>query len=94
MTRLIVISRKVGKFIRKMSDEKNIRRVGILRNARLKKIVLKRQMIHTGYISDKIIDYTQRGILSAEIDRGTGELVFVFDKGLDVQDFLNGLNIA
>lgn len=88
MTKFIVLSHKVDRSIRKFFNPRYIRKVGFLTNSRLKGIVLHKSL-RASSVNDRIIDFAQRGILSAEVDKGTGEVVFVFTNNEHVNDFLN-----
>ena len=88
MTKFIVLSHKVDRAIRKFFNPRYIRKVGFLTNSRLKGIVLHKSL-RASSVNDRIIDFAQRGILSAEVDEGTGEVIFVFTNNEHVNDFLN-----
>lgn len=93
MTKFIVLSHKVDRAIRKHFNPRYVRKVGFLTNSRLKGIVLHKSL-RASSVNDRIIDFAQRGILSAEVDEGTGEVFFVFTDNEHINDFLNVRSVA
>jgi hypothetical protein len=72
-----------------------IRRIGFIRNARLKGIALWKQMTVRDLQTDRAyVDFTQRGYLKAESDKRTGEVVYTFNNNEKIGDFLNEISAA
>lgn len=93
MTKFIMLIRKADRQIRKRLTERHIRRVGCIANARLKNAVLRRTIPGTA-LNNRIIDYTKCGVISAEVDKTTGEVVFVFNDNSVANEFMNGFKVA
>lgn len=72
-----------------------IRVLGTVQTARLQALALRKFMVSTDTLADKLcIDYATRDYVEADVDEKTGEIVFIFKDPHKIPDFINAVNAA